>query len=379
MHKGHRIIDGHIHYCLDIEPAYMTALLDRTETDMANLAAITHGDRVSCTPELLALKHMNPGRFWVYGSLDPCLYYRGGEDMGRLMAEHCQRLLDMGCDGIKLLEGKPQLRRALPVPDFDADCWEEFWAWAERQRVPLLWHVNDPENFWDASAVPVWAAAQGWLYDESYINNEEQYRQVLTVLERHPGLKVIFAHFFFMSAQLDRLEKIMDSYNNIMVDLTPGIEMYENFSKTPGRTAEFFRKFEGRICYGTDIASRFVYNTEGKPFNEKENLRRPEIVRDFLFEEGEITISSDGNFLHNRPDFQMHCLNLSHEALDKIMGGNFVSFTGGLPKAVDAGKVLAECAQIRWKLDSAAAMPGFEPDYRGVNAAESYFSSVFKG
>ena len=118
MHKGHKILDGHIHYCIDIKPEYFCNLLDRTGTDMANLAAITHGDRVSCTPELLALKDMYPGRFYVCGSLDPCLYYKGGETMGREMAEHAARLMAMGCDGIKLLEGKPRQGRCRHVHFF---------------------------------------------------------------------------------------------------------------------------------------------------------------------------------------------------------------------------------------------------------------------
>ena len=75
--------------------------------------------------------------------------------------------------------------------------------------VPVLLHVNDPEDFWDASAVPVWAAAQGWLYDESYVNNEEQYRQMEAILKRHPKIKFIFAHMYFMSAQLPRLAALL--------------------------------------------------------------------------------------------------------------------------------------------------------------------------
>lgn len=82
------------------------------------------------------------------------------------------------------------------MPDFDAPCWEPFWAWAEEAGVPFMWHVNDPENFWDAAHAPAFAVAQGWLYDDSYINNEAQYAQVLSVLARHPRLRIVFAHFF---------------------------------------------------------------------------------------------------------------------------------------------------------------------------------------
>lgn len=376
MYQGHRIVDGHIHYTLDIEPEYFVSLLDRTGTDMANLAVITHGDRVSCTPEALALKALYPGRFYVCGSLDPCLYYSGGDCLGERMARHAQRILDCGCDGIKLLEGKPQLRKALPVPDFDAPCWEAFWQYMEQTQTPILWHVNDPESFWDADAVPVWAAKQGWLYDESFINNEEQYRQVLTVLERHPRLRVTLAHFFFMSARLPRLRRILERFPSVMVDLTPGIEMYENFSADPEGTRRFFDDFHDRIIYGTDIGSRFVYNTACKPFSERENLRRPEIVRDFLFVNGSETVASDGSFLVGRPDFQMRCLGLSGERLDEILSGSFLRFMGSPPKPVDVRKALEECDVVRQRLQSAAAMPGFDPDYGGIDKAAEIFLAI---
>ena len=370
MHFDTPVVDAHVHYTLDLEPAAFVRLLDRTGTERANLAVIAHGERVSCTPEALALKALYPGRVWCFGQLDPCLYYRGGEDMGAKQAAYAAALLAAGCDGVKLLEGKPQLRRALPIPDFDAPCWEAFWAWAEENAVPVLWHVNDPEAFWDASKVPPWAAAQGWLYDESYINNEEQYRQVLTVLDRHPGLKLCFAHFFFLSAQLERLAAILEKYPQVRVDLTPGIEMYENFSLDPDGTRAFFARFHDRILYGTDIGSRFVYNAGGKPFNEKENLRRPEIVRAFLTNTRPETVPADGNFVIGRPDFEMMGLGLRGERLAEILGGNFLRFAEGEPRPVDRDAVLALIRRTREELRRAAALPGFVPDAGGLDAAE---------
>lgn len=378
MYKGHRIIDGHVHYTLDIDPEYYISLLDATGTDMANIAVIRHGDRVSCTPEALVLKHMRPDRFYVSGSLDPSLYYRGGEDMGAGLAEHARRALACGCDGIKLLEGKPQLRRALPIPDFDAPCWEAFWSFAEEEQIPILWHVNDPECFWDASAVPVWAKAQGWLYDGSYVNNEAQYAQVQRVLERHGGLRVTLAHFYFMSARLPRLGELLARFPKLMTDLTPGIEMYENFSAAQ-EARRFFEDFGDRIIYGTDTGSRFVYNAPGRPFNERENLRRPELVRDFLFESGPLPVSADGDFIVGRPDFDMRCLGLSGDRLDAILSGNFLRFVGGGPRPVDVGRTLEECARLRAiPTLTAEGYPTLRPDVTGLTLAEKYFSGVEK-
>ena len=375
MHCSLPVFDAHVHYSLDLDPAAFVSLLDRTGTEKANVAVIAHGDRVNCTPEALALKALYPARFTVFGQLDPCLYYRGGEDMGRKQAAFAASLLAAGCDGIKLLEGKPQLRKALPIPDFDASCWDAFWTWCEDTQIPVLWHVNDPENFWDASKVPAWAAAQGWLYDESFLNNEEQYRQVLTVLRRHPGLKICFAHFFFFSAQLARLADVLERYPNVVTDLTPGIEMYENFSRAPGDTRAFFDRFHDRILYGTDIGSRFVYHG-GRPFNEKENLRRPEIVRAFLTNREDETVAPDGNFVVGRPDFTMMGLGLEVERLGEILSGNFLRFAGEEAHPVDRERALALVGDTREKLRAAAKLPGFCPDPRGLDAAERIFTHL---
>lgn len=327
MYKGHFVIDGHVHYASACGDEYFADFLERTGTDMANLACITRGEGAPCNDDALALKEKYPERFFVSGGLDPAIYYRGEDGMGERLVRCVRELTERGCDGIKMLEGKPQLRRALPIPDFDRPCWEPYWAYMEREQLPLLMHVNDPASFWDRENVPDWAAKMGWFYDDSYINNEAQYRQILTVLERHPALRVTFAHAFFMSEELDRLGDILSRYENVMTDLTPGIEMFDSFSRTPEKTEAFFRRFHDRILYGTDFGSRFVYgNAGGKPFDEAENHRRHRIVRDFLTEKEPFTVDCDGHFVHDRPPFTAVPLGLEGERLDEILSGNYLRF-----------------------------------------------------
>ncbi len=197
---------------------------------------------------------------------------------------------------------------------------------------------------------------------------------MLTVLGRHPGLRICFAHFFFLSAQLARLADILERYSNVVTDLTPGIEMYENFSLAPEETRAFFDRFHDRILYGTDIGSRFVYHGGGRPFNEKENLRRPEIVRAFLTNRETETVSADGNFVVGRPDFAMMGLGLEGERLGEILRENFLRFLGNAARPVDPDTARALIARTRRELVSAAKLPGFVPDSRGLDAAERIFN-----
>lgn len=374
MINGIQICDAHVHCARQLDPARMARFLSDTGTDMASINAVAHSRCISLVPQALAYKRQWPGRFYVFASLDMSEYFLHPDTLGVELSRYAARMRAAGCDGIKLLEGKPQMRQKYPIPDFDAACWEPFWAWAEEAGIPLMWHVNDPESFWDAENAPAFAVAQGWLYDESYVNNEAQYAQVLNVLTRHPALKVIFAHFFFMSAQLDRLSAILDRFENVYVDLTPGIEMYESFSADIARTRDFFARYGTRIVYGTDIGGRCVLMGEGKAFDAAENLRRPEIVRQFLSDAGEHLISSDGHFLIARPSFTMRGLGLDKEALAAILGANFIRLCGGAPKAVDGGAVRKECARLRLRMEElSSACPGFCPDTSIVEYAENIF------
>jgi predicted TIM-barrel fold metal-dependent hydrolase len=374
MYMGVKIIDAHVHNSRQVDAGYLAGFLERTGTDMACINCVQHSRCVSITPQALALKKLFPGRFYVFTGLDMSEYYLHPDSIGEHFVSFTQRMIAAGCDGIKMLEGKPQMRKMYPVPDFDAECWEPFWAWCEENGVPIMWHVNDPENFWDFEHAPAFAIAQGWLYDDSYVNNEAQYTQVLNVLARHPSLKICFAHFFFMSAQLDRLAGIMEKYKNVRVDLTPGIEMYENFSADLQSTRAFFDKYHDRILYGTDIGGRCVLMGEHKEFDDAENLRRPEIVREFLTGESELEIASDGHFLINRPSFIMRPLALRGERLSAILGENFARFAGAAPRAVSDSAVLEECARLRRLMSTLSAhINGFDPDYSVLDYAESIF------
>ena len=369
-----KIIDCHIHASAQTDVNYLAGFLAGTGTEMANILACSHSRCISLVPQVLMMKALYPGRFYAFAAPDLSAYYLRPDDLGQAMAEYGEKLMAMGCDGIKMLESKPQMRKKYSIPDFDLPVWEPFWAWAEEKGIPFVWHVNDPDTFWDAEKAPSFAISQGWLYDESYVNNEVQYAQVLRVLERHPKLKVIFAHFFFMYNQLRRLSAILDRFENVMIDLTPGIEIYEALSENPEEAKAFFEKYGKRICYGTDIGGRCVLMGEHKAFDPKENTRRPEVVRYFLASECEAEITSDGHYLVNNPAFTMRPLGLEKSALADILGGNFLRQAGGLPKAVSGEKVLKECERLRAVMTQMSRkVPDFVPDTSVVEKAEKFF------
>ena len=379
MYKGMQVLDAHIHYALPTPAKELIEIMDATGTDIANLVIVPNRQRVSSVPDALMAKAMYPDRFYVFASLDVSAYFRAAKHVGKAMKQYAQQMMRCGCDGIKIIEGKPNMRRDLPVPDFDDPQWELFFAWAESEQVPILWHVNDPETFWNPEQAPSWAVERGWCYDESYINNEVQYTQVLNLLERHPKLRIIFAHFFFMSAQLPRLSSIMDRFPNIMVDTTPGIELYENLSANPEGAREFFRKYEDRVVYGTDIGARCVLPGCPPKLNTLECTHRAELAQAYLTETEPVPVKADGNFLVGEEDFALMGLGLSDEAAQKVLAGNFRRVAGQMPRKVVPKEVLKYLRTQRILIRVMSMIDRtVKPDMTFVNEIAAFFKNKLK-
>lgn len=147
-------IDAHVHFAHPLKPETLIDLMDRTGTQMANLVLVPHRQRLTAVPEAMMAKAKYPGRFYVFTSLDVSEYYRHGREVGKYMAAFVKRMRACGCDGLKLIEGKPSMRKIMPFPDFDSPAWEPLWEYAEETDLPILWHVNDPETCWDPENAP---------------------------------------------------------------------------------------------------------------------------------------------------------------------------------------------------------------------------------
>lgn len=369
-------LDCHIHYAMPLNPKDLIDVMEYTNTDAANLVIVPHRERVSSVPDALMVKHMYPGKFYVFSSLDVTKYFMSNKTVGKKFVKHIKNMIACGCDGVKMIEGKPELRRTIPIPDFDKSVWEPFWQYAEESEIPILWHVNDPEEFWDPEKIPAWAKSQGWLYGKETINNEVQYLQVLNVLERHPKLRIIFAHFFFMSAQLERLASILNQYPNISIDLTPGIEMYINMSSNQEAAKKFFHQYQDRILYGTDIGARSVLGVGGKQISLEESRNRSMLVRSFLMGSTDVIVKADGNFLIGTEDFTLKGLSLPDSILTKIFSENFFNMVGRNPRLVSPRKVIAECRHIKLLIKIMSLIDKkVKPDYSCANQVIKYFKS----
>lgn len=363
-------IDGHIHYVLPTEYEQVLEALDQTGCVKGNLVAQISTTRATEDIDCLYAKYQSKGRLYCFGALDPVLYYKK-EEMPSKMVEHVKHLMDCGCDGIKMLEGKPSERKLFPIPDFDDECWDPYFAYVEENKIPIVWHVNDPEEFWSDELVPDWARRSGWYYGEGdWINNEDQYRQIDNVLRRHPNLTIIFAHFYFLSAQLDRLGEIFDRCPNVGVDITPGIELFTNMSSNIEKAREFFIKYQDRIFYGTDI-SRRPKDTD-RDFSLIDAKIRGMLCHDFLIKKY-VFIPGDERGLLGSEDLNINGLELPEEVYGKILNGNFISKAGVVPKKVNIDEVLKEIERDRERTLYLANIKGNKPNYEVLDFCKKFF------
>jgi predicted TIM-barrel fold metal-dependent hydrolase len=371
-----KIIDGHVHYAHYAYQDSLMRLLDKAGIDKLAVVCTPDEQRLSLVPDALLLKAAYPDRVYVFGGLDISSLFMAPDIAGEAFAHYVDVLRGLGADGVKMIEGKAEMRKRLPIPDFDDPVYAPYWEKMADLGMPLIFHVNDPEEFWDADKVPGWAREMGWFYgDGSYIDNEDQYRQVLAVLDRHPSLKVAFAHFFFLSAQLDRLADYLDRYPNMHVDLTPGIEMYFNFAREPEKTREFFIKYQDRIIYGTDIGARALLRDREAGIEAEESLARIEVVRGFLENDGPFNLTHAG-FLFGGREAEFYGINLPEDVLDKIYYQNFERFAGAAPKPLNKEAILEEAQRLETMINAMAAVqPGLSGDTSSVNRVQEYFQA----
>ena len=313
------LIDSHLHYDSSGDALKILKALEITESDACCLQSQIDTKKINQNFDCFYAKLLCKNKVYINGALNASYYYH--QELMDQMPEYIERMLKCGIDGIKMIEGKPTERKLFPIPNFDDPIFDATFAYLEEKRIPITWHVNDPEEFWDETLVPDWARRSGWFYaDGTFVNNLEQYQQIANLLKKHPNLVITFAHFYFLSNDLKTLATIFDTYPNVSVDLTPGVEMYTNMSNNIDEARTFFKKYPDRIIYGSDIS---VDQGEINHLNEKDAMTRKNLCHEFLTKK-EFTLKGDPNGLLGKDDLKLNGLNLDQALVEMIEAKNFL-------------------------------------------------------
>lgn len=242
-----------------------------------------------------------------------------------------KKLMELGCDGVKFIQMKPDRRKMLGK-GINHPSYDRAFSVMEADGVPITIHSGDPQHNWDITKVSDYALKHGWFYgDGTFPSCEDLYRENFEMLDRHPDLNVTFAHFFFLSGEMERVRKILKKYPRLKLDITPGGEMFVGFAKDINAWHDFFEEFSDRILFGTDCADIKV---------KESNAALTESVRDVL--------------LHDRSDYDMPIYNhfnvkgldLSHAAYERICYSNYIRFVGEDVKPIDGTLISAEAKRM---------------------------------
>ncbi len=326
------IVDCHVHF--DGIDLYDRMLADqqRTGVDRFNIVVTP---RLSAEPgafrlaEALWFKRRHPDRVYVFGGLDyGGMFDRGRDEPDVPLVEQLERLVALGCDGLKMLCGKPDSRKAIGQP-LDGPLYEPLLARLEETRFPVLWHIGDPPEFWNPDAVPLWAKKHNWWYDSSFPTKPQLDREAHNAFERHPGLNLILAHFFFLSQDLDAAAGFLDAFPGFHLDLAPGVEMFHNFTARRDEARDFFLRYAERILYGTDVGAGRHCTGPGRGW----------MVRHWLETDDEFDVPDDPLMTPDeRP--ALRGVALPGEALERICAGNFHRIVGrSEPRPLDEAAV----------------------------------------
>jgi len=349
------IVDSHIHLPFPSLGADLERALNEMHIGTINLVSTPDPKEISHNPAVIAYKAAHPQTAYISGGLDHFSVQAHPTEIPQAFADQVRAMHAAGFDGLKLLESKPIARKMINIP-LDGPIYAPMWAAVEELGMPVVWHVADPEEFWDRDRCPQWVLDSGWFYgDGSYPLKEELNSEVENVLTRHPHLKVILAHFFFLSADLNRAAAFLDAHPNACFDLTPGSEMYFNFSANLDAARTFFTRYQDRIIFGTDIGASVV-GKPGTPLDRAETLGRTFVVRACLENAGKIEIP-DGVKHWRRPNQEIQGLAFPDAILNKIYHDNFTHLYGETPKPLNLPKAIEMIAFQASVLDAMAGKP----------------------
>lgn len=275
------------------------AYMESRNCEFVNIACIPYLNGRDASQNIMAalLKAENK-RVFAHGGL----VYTDEPMEGFEPHTQLDEMMKIGFDGVKLLETHPKAKKALGK-DFRNKEYELFFKKLEEEQIHILWHVNDPLDYWQEG---------GAFASADYPSRETVYDEVYQILGQYPNLKITFAHMFYMTTQPHRLEKLLDDYPNVWIDITPGPSNFRNMSEDREYWRGFFAKYCDRIMYGSD------FSTRGGGYSI------PCIYRFLL---------TDDEF--NLKDMTFHGIKLDREVLDKILYGNFLTRVGSYPREID--------------------------------------------
>ena len=164
-------------------------------------------------------KYLYPDHGYVHASLD---YHIPGSntpewDFG-LQAE---RLINIGADGFKMYEGKPNARKTCGNIPLTSWRYGGFYDLLEKRGIPLALHIADPPDFWERDKARASQVESDWFFaDVTYSTWQEIYDECIAIITNYPKLRIILPQFAYLTAT--HIEELMHRFPNLYIDTNTG-------------------------------------------------------------------------------------------------------------------------------------------------------------
>ena len=253
------------------------------------------------------------------------------EAQSREFLKQVEGYFSSGFDGLKMLEGKPTTRKDTNLTLTDK-VFEPTFSFLEENGISLTIHNADPATFWDLSRMTEHEISRGWFVDSSLPTKDEMFEEIMTIMSRHPKLKLTLAHYGFTSDNIEQARRLLDGYENTRLDMTPGWEQYCNMCKNEKEWVPFLEAHADRIKYGTDSYNNYFENEQEQL---EEFCRESTIIRNFY----------ETDSVHDVYGHAYHGINFDRELLKKMYYEN-ASKEYDTPSAIDKQFVLNDIDKI---------------------------------
>jgi predicted TIM-barrel fold metal-dependent hydrolase len=233
-------------------------------------------------------KSLYPEHGYVFASLDYHLPGSNGPEWDfRLQAE---RLIDIGANGFKMYEGKPNARKVSGNIPLTSPRYEGFYDLLEKRGIPLALHLADPPDFWNRDKARAGQVSSGWFFgDAAHSSWQEIYDECITVVARHPGLRVILPQFGYLRS--DQLDGLLRRFPNLYIDIAPG-GTFDHLGEEAEVFVRLAKEFSGRMLFAcSGVASDLA------GANAARARRLLDGIRGLGLSEGAETAILGGNFL----------------------------------------------------------------------------------
>ncbi len=189
------------------------------------------------------LEERFPGRFVFAVSLD----YSHCDQARRFQEEALERLERASAVGFRVVKFwfKPAFNADAGMFLDDERLTPVFEKMAQL-GMPGLAHIADPD---------IWFQSH-YADTARYGTKLQTYEQLEHVLQRHPGVKVMGAHFGGHPEDLDHLTRLLDTYPNFLIDTSATKWGCREVGRQRERAREFVVRYARRILFGSDLVAR---------------------------------------------------------------------------------------------------------------------------